>query len=108
MKLISYAKLDPRWPLNIKPPLKSNYKKRKRDITKTDEYIKFRLSVLNRDHFTCISCGKVGGYLEVHHIKKKSEFPELATEVDNGATLCINCHYTVHPDLPATRPWKTE
>ena len=31
-----------------------------------------------------------------HHIKPKSEFPELMLLMDNGETLCTNCHHEHH------------
>lgn len=36
--------------------------------------------------------GKTGGNLEADHIKPYSLFPELRYEVDNGRTLCVDCH----------------
>ena len=69
---------------------------KKRDITTTKEYKQFRLEVLSRDEFTCVSCEQVGGLLEVHHLKKKVKYPELACDVDNGITLCYECHTKVH------------
>ena len=71
---------------SLKPP----------DITRTKEYRQFRLDVLSRDEFTCTSCEQTGGRLEVHHIKKKSKFPEIACDVDNGVTLCYECHLQLH------------
>jgi len=41
---------------------------------------------------TCQNCHQKGGYLESHHIKRLSEYPKLAYEVDNGITYCLKCH----------------
>ena len=54
------------------------------------------MRVFERDNFKCQVCGKVGGELNAHHIKEFSEYPELRFEVDNGITLCVNCHKKIH------------
>lgn len=59
-------------------------------------YKEWRLSVLERDKFTCIGCGKVGNPLDVHHIIDTRERPDLAFEVNNGTTLCRKCHTLLH------------
>jgi hypothetical protein len=55
-------------------------------------YIAFRSAVLERDDWTCQSCGKRGGRLEVHHVKSWAEHPTLRYEPSNGQTLCRPCH----------------
>src|SRR3990167_3255116 len=75
----------PNWKGGITPAnmkLRSNYK-----------YKAWRKAVLQRDNFTCLVCGQVGGELNADHIKQFSKFPLLRYEVTNGATLCVDCHY---------------
>ena len=48
-----------------------------------------------RDNYTCQVCQEVGGKLQVDHIKKWSDYPELRFELDNCRTLCMACHYYV-------------
>ena len=34
--------------------------------------------------------------LNAHHIMPKNDFPKLSLNIDNGITLCNNCHGKVH------------
>ena len=56
------------------------------------EYRLWRTAVFTRDAFTCIWCGQVGGKLDPDHIKPFAFFPELRFAIDNGRTLCHECH----------------
>jgi len=59
---------------------------------KSIEYSLWREAVFARDNWTCCKCHKKGGYLHPHHIKSWSKFPELRFAIDNGQTLCRECH----------------
>lgn len=56
------------------------------------EYKEWRLGVFERDGFRCQGCGAVGGYLTAHHIKSFAHYPKLRFVLDNGITLCEDCH----------------
>lgn len=61
--------------------------------------VKFRKTmqqkVFQRDNYTCQICDTYGGSIQVDHIKRWSEYPELRFDLDNCRTLCMACHYYV-------------
>lgn len=63
-----------------------------RGIRETVEYEEWRKQILERGNYTCRGCGKVGGWLEVDHIKPFALYPELRLELDNGQIFCKKCH----------------
>ncbi len=65
---------------------------------KGKEYIKWRKAVFERDNYKCVKCKKKGN-LQAHHKKSYSKYPELRFVVDNGMTLCLDCHSVKHPHL---------
>lgn len=57
------------------------------------EYKLWRTAVFERDHYACVWCGdNKGGNLEADHIKPFCDYPELRFAIDNGRTLCKDCH----------------
>lgn len=71
------------------------------------EYKLWRRGVFERDNFTCIWCGdkqKTGHKVILHadHIKPFACYPELRFALDNGRTLCIDCHKTTESYLKKT------
>lgn len=61
-------------------------------IRESIEYEEWRKYCMERDNFTCVECGIIGGRLEVDHIKPFSLYPDLRLELSNGRTLCKPCH----------------
>ena len=64
-------------------------------IRRSIEYRLWRQSVFRRDNYTCVWCG-IKENIQADHIKPFALYPELRFAIDNGRTLCINCHRTVH------------
>lgn len=83
-----------------------NHHNWKGGITKKDDMIRrsvqyklWRKAVFERDNYTCIWCGIKSGngkavIIQADHIKPFSLYPELRFAIDNGRTLCKNCHKT--------------
>jgi 5-methylcytosine-specific restriction endonuclease McrA len=62
-----------------------------RKLRRTTEYNKWRKAVFERDNYTCQICGKKEN-LQAHHIKSVFEYQDFIFDIDNGLTLCENCH----------------
>lgn len=87
--------------------LKKGYKKEKNPnwkggvtpinelIRKSPLYKEWRKNVFKRDNYTCQWCREkesVSGKLNADHIKPFAYFPKLRFDLDNGRTLCVDCH----------------
>jgi len=62
----------------------------------TSQYKEWRKQVFERDNYTCQCCGSYGGKLNAHHKENFSNNHDLRFDIDNGITLCKNCH---HPNI---------
>ena len=66
----------------------------KREYT---EYYHWRQKVYERDNYTCICCGyNKGKKLNAHHLNGYDNFKDQRTDINNGVTLCKDCHNRFH------------
>lgn len=68
-------------------PLNKVGRRGKKDSPKL---VRWRREVRERDNYTCQfpGCGKRSKRIDVHHIAKRTERPDLKFEVSNGVCLC--------------------
>lgn len=62
-----------------------------RAIYSSERWTRARFLAKRRDNFACVQCGS-RNKLEVHHVKRVKDAPELAFELGNLRTLCRSCH----------------
>lgn len=70
-------------------------------IRTSSDMIRWKKYVFERDDYTCQKCGVRNGngksiILNAHHIFPFAEYPEKRFDVDNGLTLCEDCHKAEH------------
>jgi hypothetical protein len=65
---------------------------------KFKEYADWRKNVFARDSYTCISCGQYGGGLAAHHLDGWHWCTEKRLDINNGVTLCNECHDSFHEE----------
>lgn len=66
------------------------------DRRKLKENVQWRNSVLEKDVYTCDICGSYGGKLNAHHLNGYHWDKENRLNVNNGITLCSDCHKDFH------------
>lgn len=96
-KLVYQGKNNPRYGIRgeFSPRWKGGITPINKIIRGSLEYRLWRTAVFKRDNYTCIWCGdNRGGNLEADHIKPFAYYPELRFAIDNGRTLCHECHKT--------------
>lgn len=61
-------------------------------VRKSAEYKSWRSKVFERDEHTCQVCYKKGGTLHADHILPFATHPDKRFDIENGRTLCLECH----------------
>lgn len=78
-------------------------------IRNSVEYKAWRLDVFERDGFTCQFCGdNRGGNLNAHHIFSFAKHEDLIFDINNGITLCKECHNFIHSNKNENSIFKEE
>ena len=61
-----------------------------------EEFNIWRLAVYRRDGYICQICGGSGCVIHAHHIIPQRVNRDLILDVDNGITLCRECHESTY------------
>jgi len=90
-----------------RPPWIKEKAEMDRQVRLSRQYYIWRSAVLRKDNYTCVKCGDDRkSVLEVDHIKPFSLFPELRFAIDNGRTLCSDCHKKTETYGTKVKKWK--
>lgn len=77
-------------------PLISDEDRIKKRFAYGPEIKKWRMDVFERDEFTCKCCDTKGALLNAHHLNGYHWCKEERFEINNGITLCVECHKKFH------------
>ena len=75
-----------------------NRKRHREDEYRSSVAAQWSTAVKERDGQLCQGCGSVKN-LHAHHIKPRAMFPDLSLDLNNGITLCKECHVKEHRRL---------
>lgn len=81
---------------NYNPNLTPEERLKKRYVLSGGYSRTWSKEIMKRDDYTCQTCKKRGGELNAHHIYAWNKYPEQRFEIDNGVTLCVDCHKEFH------------
>lgn len=89
-KILTSGENNPRWNSTIS-------EEERKYGRGSEEYSLFVHSVLARDKYRCVCCGAQNNTkIEAHHLNGYNWCVEGRTDIDNGVTLCRNCHKDFH------------
>lgn len=79
------------------PLLTEEQRKRRRKELGDHSIVKWRNKVFKRDNYKCQNClDDRGGNLVAHHLYSYADNELVRYDVENGITLCDNCHKEFH------------
>ena len=89
----------------VTSPKRSKTPQRARRAQRNSALAAFRLTVRVRDNYTCQwpLCGYYDKYIDVQHIAKRSQRPDLVTDPNNGVCLCPTHHNLADNTLQGRR-----
>lgn len=68
----------------------------KYDRKEDANFIRWAAAIKKRDHYTCQICERRGVELNSHHLDGWDWCKEERYSLDNGVTLCSDCHHRFH------------
>ncbi|WP_025912064.1 HNH endonuclease [Priestia flexa] len=75
---------------------KGGISKKNTVLRQSSEYKNWRLGVYQRDNYTCKCCNVNSNKLQAHHIENFSSNEGKRFDLENGITLCEDCHKKFH------------
>lgn len=54
--------------------------------------------MFKRDDYACQLCSTRVGTLNAHHLNAWNSHPDERFDIDNGVTLCTDCHTNFHKE----------
>ena len=73
----------------------------KQDRT-SKRYWSWSRAVLKRDKYRCQGCNSADNLI-AHHVKSWYDYPQYRFHIENGQTLCRDCHILIHPFIDLKR-----
>lgn len=92
MRLAHLGKKLPNQSGSNHPMWKGGITDKNEKIRKSSDYRNWRNLIFQRDNYTCQLCGIRGNYIHVDHILPFSTNEDKRLDLQNGRTLCVDCH----------------
>lgn len=94
---VDYSDLPiPKPPKRVKKKPKQMRKVSKKRQAESLQYKQWQQDVIERDGGLCARCKLDAREYPPHHLLPKGKYPDYATDVKNGLTLCVPCHSMFH------------